>query len=207
MAKKKKKPRIKKLSYTTIDTNIDSIKYRLKLLEMDDLSSKVFSNEEEYEYFAVEKLLTFADIPTYAKFVYQTKDKKNKKAYEDDSIRSRVSKNILFYNTAADMESFEKKNKSKKRFFVQTKQGNKLASMIESAKNEINAIESSYSRATLANKRVEEILNTLNALEPTEEFDDEIFKRLVESVTINDRCKITFKFKVGLERTIETTIK
>ena len=87
------------------------------------------------------------------------------------------------------------------------KQGNKLASMIESAKNEINAIESSYSRATLANRRVEEILNTLNSLEPTEEFDDEIFKRLVESVTINDRCKITFKFKVGLERTIETTIK
>ena len=87
------------------------------------------------------------------------------------------------------------------------KQGNKLASMIERAKNEINAIESSYSRATLANRRVEEILNTLNSLEPAEEFDDEIFKRLVESVTINDRCKITFKFKVELERTIETNIK
>lgn len=75
------------------------------------------------------------------------------------------------------------------------------------AKNEINAIESSYSRATLENKRVEEILNTLHVLELTEKFDDEIFKRLVQSVTINDRCKITFKFKVGLERTIETTIK
>ena len=79
--------------------------------------------------------------------------------------------------------------------------------MIESAKNEINAIESSYSRATLANRRGEEIPNTLNSIKPTEEFDDEIFKRLVELVTINDRCKITFYFKVGLERTIVTTIK
>ncbi|MDY3995292.1 MAG: hypothetical protein SOY58_06100 [Candidatus Onthovivens sp.] len=79
--------------------------------------------------------------------------------------------------------------------------------MIGSAKNEINAIESSYYRATLANRRVEEILNTRNSIKPTEEFDDEIFKRLVELVTINDRCKITFNFKIGLERTIVTTIK
>ena len=79
--------------------------------------------------------------------------------------------------------------------------------MIESAKNEINVIKSFYSLATLANRRVEEILNTRNSIKPTEEFDDEIFKRLVELVTINDRCKITFNFKVGLERTIETTIK
>lgn len=79
--------------------------------------------------------------------------------------------------------------------------------MIESAKNEINDIESSYFRATLANRRVEEILNTLNSIKPTEAFDDEIFKILVELVTINDRCKITFNFKVGLERTIVTTIK
>ena len=79
--------------------------------------------------------------------------------------------------------------------------------MIESCKNEINAIEYSYSRDTLANRRVEKILDTINSIKPTEEFDDEIFKRLVESVTINDRCKITFKFKVGLERIIETTIK
>ena len=78
--------------------------------------------------------------------------------------------------------------------------------MIERAKNEINAIEPFYNRSTLANRKVEEILNTLNSLEPAEEFDDEIFKRLVESVTINNRCKITFKFKVGLERNIESTI-
>ena len=79
--------------------------------------------------------------------------------------------------------------------------------MIESAKNEINDIESSYFRVTLANRRVEEILNTLNSIKPTEEFDDEIFKILFELVTINDRCKITFNFKVRLERTIATTIK
>ena len=119
---------------------------------------------------------------------------------------SEVEERVDLYQ-AQILELHKKKTKGLIDQNEYSKPGSKLASMIESIKNEINAIESSYSWGTLANRRIEEILNTLNSLESTEEFDDEIFKRLVESVTINDRCKITFKFKVGLERTIETTIK
>lgn len=121
MADKKRK---RNQSYTSIETDPSVIKYKLKMLEMDELSELLFNKEEEYEYLSVEKLLTFADIPTYAKFVYSTQDKVTKDAYSESKILSRIQKNILFYNNNADMIAFEKKNKIDKRFFVQTKQGN-----------------------------------------------------------------------------------
>ena len=42
---------------------------------------------------------------------------------------------------------------------------------------------------------------------PTEEFNEEIFRRLVEEIVVNERTKLTFKFNVGIERTIEASIK
>ena len=120
----KKVERVRNSGYTSIDRDVESIKYKLRLLEMDDLSSKIFVDEKNYEYLAVEKLLTFADIPNYAKYTYDSSDKEKKDAYKEESIKARVNKNILFYNTIDNMVSFEKKKKKDKRFFCQTKQGN-----------------------------------------------------------------------------------
>ena len=38
-------------------------------------------------------------------------------------------------------------------------------------------------------------------------FNELIFRRLVESITINERYKVTFKFKVEIERTVDMTDK
>lgn len=120
----KKIERVRNSGYASIDKDVDSIKYKLRLLEMDDLSSKIFTDENDYDYLAVEKLLTFADIPTYAKYSYMSSSKEKKGAYTEERIKDRVNKNILFYNTIDEMVSFEKKRKKEKRFFCQTKQGN-----------------------------------------------------------------------------------
>ena len=87
------------------------------------------------------------------------------------------------------------------------RQASRLASIIDETKKEKDSIEENYSKSTILSKRVEEILKTLEGLNPTEEFDEEIFRRLIDSIVINDRTKITFKFKVGIERTIDAEIK
>ena len=38
-------------------------------------------------------------------------------------------------------------------------------------------------------------------------FNELIFRRLVESITINERYKVTFKFKIGIERSVDMTDK
>ena len=38
-------------------------------------------------------------------------------------------------------------------------------------------------------------------------FNELIFRKLVESITINERYKVTFKFKVGIERTVDMADK
>lgn len=86
-------------------------------------------------------------------------------------------------------------------------QGSKLANIIEDTKREKASIEETYSKTTILGKRVEEILKVLEGLNPTEEFNEEIFRRLVEEIVVNERTKLTFKFKVGIERTIEASIK
>ena len=38
-------------------------------------------------------------------------------------------------------------------------------------------------------------------------FNELIFRRLVESITINERYKVTFKFKIGIGRSVDMTDK
>lgn len=123
MAKKKKMTKRNK-SYVSIETNVDEIKFKLKLLDMDDLADRIFVNVNDFDYLLIEKLLTFADVPTYAKYPYSSEEKKGKDAFSDEKIIERIEKNILFYNSRQDMFKFEKSNKKTKKFFLQTKQGN-----------------------------------------------------------------------------------
>lgn len=61
------------------------------------------------------------------------------------------------------------------------------------------------------NEQIKQRLNDINKAidehKPNKEFDSYLFKKLVDEITINDRNKLTFKFKIGLVRTIIVPIK
>ena len=79
--------------------------------------------------------------------------------------------------------------------------------MIDVAKKEKEALEKAYTTSISAKTRVDEILEVLSAIDPLTTFDEEVFVRIVESITITERTKLKFKFKVGIERDIIVDIK
>ena len=87
------------------------------------------------------------------------------------------------------------------------KQGGKIADLIDSLKQEIETLKSSYVNSTATSKIAEEITKLLGRIDPLTEFDEEIFVRLVESITITERTKLKFKFKIGIEREIAVNCK
>jgi site-specific DNA recombinase len=87
------------------------------------------------------------------------------------------------------------------------KLGGKLSSRIDELNKQKQELEDTYTKASSTNERVKDIIEALDGLKPTEEFNDELFKRLIESVIITERTHIKFKFKVGIEREIDVNIK
>ena len=102
-------------------TTIDSIKDELRVLDMLDLSSKI---NHDNEYILIEKLITFADIPCFGKYCYNTKDKTKNGSFSKKGIEERVKKNKLFYSKISEMVKYESSNKNEQLFYVQTKQAN-----------------------------------------------------------------------------------
>ena len=87
------------------------------------------------------------------------------------------------------------------------KQGSKLAEKIDALKTRKNEIlEAQYSNEQIK-QRLNDINYVLDEKKPNKEFDPYLFKKLVDEITINDRSKLTFKFKIGLIRTIIVPIK
>lgn len=87
------------------------------------------------------------------------------------------------------------------------KQGSKLAEKINALKTRKNDIlESQYSNEQI-NQRLNNINNALDDYNPNKEFDPHLFKKLVDEITINDRNKLTFKFKIRIVGTIIVSIK
>lgn len=99
----------------------EKIKEELRIIDMLELSNKM---KIDNEYILIEKLITFADIPCYAKYCYNTEDKNQKNAFSKSKIEERVKKNKLFYSDINEMIKYEDSNKKEKLFFVQTKQAN-----------------------------------------------------------------------------------
>ena len=94
---------------------------QLKVLDMEHVVNQL---DPSAQFMLIEKYLTYADIPCFAKFCYTKKNKTKRGAFKSEEIEKRVKKNILFYNDVKDMAKFETKNKKEKRFFVETKQSN-----------------------------------------------------------------------------------
>jgi hypothetical protein len=54
----------------------------------------------------------------------------------------------------------------------------------------------------VATKRINDIIEVLNGLKPSEEFNGEIFTRLVEEIIILNNTA-TFVFKAGINKKVE----
>lgn len=80
-------------------------------------------------------------------------------------------------------------------------QGQALADKIDLKKRLLDDIKSKMILTELTAKRMTEIEEVLSTLKPTDDFNEIIFRKMVESITVNDRTKLTFKFKVGIENT------
>lgn len=86
-------------------------------------------------------------------------------------------------------------------------QGQALASKIDFIKKQHDEAKSKMILHELLEKRMEDISKVVDNIKPTDEFNEMLFRNLVENITISKRTRITFKFKLGFERTVEATIK
>lgn len=102
-------------------SDIKQIKEELSILDVDVLKDAL---KDDKEYLLIEKLISFADIPTFGKCKYLKSDKNNKKAFSTSSIKQRIKQNYLFYNSNDEMYRYEIVNKKEQLFFCQTKQSN-----------------------------------------------------------------------------------
>lgn len=60
-------------------------------------------------------------------------------------------------------------------------------------------LETTINKTTLNKFKAQELLNQLEIITNINEFDDEIFKSLVEGITIRNRYDVEFNFKVGIK--------
>lgn len=86
-------------------------------------------------------------------------------------------------------------------------QGQTLAERIDADKRKLEDAKSREVLSDLTSKRMKDIGEVIDNLKPTKEFDERIFRLLVDGITINERTKLTFKFKIGIEKTIDVAIK
>lgn len=82
------------------------------------------------------------------------------------------------------------------------KRGQKLSELIDEIKEQKEKLEVETSQKTLAEARIKELTDIIDNIQPTNSFDELTFRRLVDCVVVNERYKLTFKLKIGLEKTI-----
>lgn len=87
------------------------------------------------------------------------------------------------------------------------KQGSKLADKIDALKKRKEDILFKDATNRETRRRVNEIREVIKSFNPTNEFDPNLFKKLIDEITVNDRNKLTFKFKIGISKTIIVPIK
>ena len=87
------------------------------------------------------------------------------------------------------------------------KQGSKISSMIDNLNKRKEELLFNKSKKEEIKKRIDETIKALNSYETTDEFDPQLFKALIEDITIKNRNELTFNFKVGYSKTIVVPIK
>lgn len=85
--------------------------------------------------------------------------------------------------------------------------GQSLASEIDAKKRLLEDAKSREVMSEVAQRRMADISRITESVIQTDRFDEQVFRQLVDSITIAGRTRITFRFKVGIERTVEAEIK
>lgn len=80
--------------------------------------------------------------------------------------------------------------------------GNTLATEIDRLTAEKTALESETNTARINKRRLDEILEFIEGINPTAEFDAEVFKTVVEEIIVRDESTLEFHFKVGIVKSI-----
>lgn len=76
-----------------------------------------------------------------------------------------------------------------------------IADRIETLEEEQKQIQAAEENLITETKRLKDILEVIEQIAPTEKFDGELFRRLIENVIVKDR-RLTFNFKVGISKNI-----
>jgi len=80
--------------------------------------------------------------------------------------------------------------------------GQTIANKIDNYRKEIQTItETNASNSTL-HKRIEDITNVIENKGSFEEFDEDIFKKIIEEIIVHNKHLITFRFKVGFDKQV-----
>ena len=80
--------------------------------------------------------------------------------------------------------------------------GGKLANEIDGLKKERDSINDACVSSALATKRIEEVCKVIDDYDSLDNFDGELFKKLIDYVTVNN-TKLIFHFKAGFDKTVE----
>lgn len=106
----------------------------------------------------------------------------------------------------SDIEKFQEKmiqlykNKSLRIITEEeySKRGTIVKARMDLLRKDQQALETTINKTTLDKSKAQKLLNQLDKIICIETFDDEIFKSLVEGITIRNRYDIEFNFKVGI---------
>lgn len=75
-----------------------------------------------------------------------------------------------------------------------------IADEVEKLEREQKEIQSAENDRLAETKRLKDILEVINEMHPTDEFDGEMFRRLIDNVIVKGN-QLTFNFKVGIVKT------
>ena len=84
-------------------------------------------------------------------------------------------------------------------------QGDKISIAIDKVKEDKINYEFASIQQRKDNERFNEVVKIVDSLNPEKDFDENVFNTLVDSITINEKYKITFNLVIGLSITINKT--
>lgn len=147
----------------------------------------------------------------------------NKLSVNIDEIKSVVKlalKDVIIENPNDVLEEFDKqletlqnqmavlaKRKNEKLITEEEYaiQGDKISIAIDKVKEDKINYEFASIQQRKDNERFNEVVKIVDSLNPEKEFDENVFNTLVDSITINEKYKITFNLVIGLSITINKT--
>lgn len=122
----------------------------------------------------------------------------------DDDVAERMTAIVdELERLQADMISINRQKREETITFEQYAElASSVADKIETLETERTKLEKQGEEKLMAAKRINDIVEVLNSITPSQEFNGEMFTRLVEEVIILDNTA-TFVFKAGINKKME----